>query len=922
MPEYVKFAKIIFSGFSLILIFGGVASTIGFFLDTEQRTNLYVGIALLVVVILTAMFTYYQERKSSNIMEGFKNLVPKRCKVLRDGSWASLDVTEIVIGDVVELEKGDAVPADMRVVKCDGLKVDNSSLTGESEPQSRAVDVTHENPLETKNLLFFGTNVNEGSGVGVVIHIGDGTMIGKIAQLMQSVKEKPTPIRNEMHRFIKFVAIVAFIIGALFFILSLTVNQKGLVESIVLLIGIVVANIPEGLLATVTVGLTITAKKMATKNVLVKNLEAVETLGSTSVICSDKTGTLTQNRMTVSHLFYDHTVHACDTTGETEGHQYNLQNPSYASLDLIGALCSRAVFTDENEEVPLRDKSILGDASETAILRFCESMGSVMAKREEYPTVFQIPFNSVNKYQVSIHKVPHSEQLLLVMKGAPERILSRCSKVLIEGEEVLMDKPESRLAQEGFEKLGGLGERVLGFCHLYLPEKFTADYQFDAETQNFPLNDLVFVGFMSLIDPPRPEVPIAIEKCKTAGIKVIMVTGDHAATAEAIAKKIGIITGETLNDIARREGKDISEVDPDRADAIVVPGSQIDEFSQDDWKRVLNYNQIVFARTSPQQKYIIVEQNQLLGNVVAVTGDGVNDSPALKKANIGISMGIQGSDVSKEAANMILLDDNFASIVNGIEQGRLIFDNLTKSIAYTLSSNFPEIIPFLTTIILGLPLPISTLLILMIDLGTDLLPAISLAHEPAESDIMKRKPRRADVDRLVTAKLVAFSYLQMGLIQTFSGFTMYFYTFFLEGLNPGDILFKGKEYEAEGPFRQFATLAERDFILRKAQTSYFLASVITRMMVLIVCKTRRKSIFSSGLLNNYPLLLSLAFETVLATLICYAPGIQEFFQTENVNVLTLWPAVLFSAFVLFYDEIRKFVIRKRPFGIVARLTAY
>lgn len=371
----------------------------------------------------------------------------------------------------------------------------------------------------------------------------------------------------------------------------------------------------------------------------------------------------------------------------------------------------------------------------------------------------EIPFNSTNKYQVSVHKTEDKKdkRLLLVMKGAPERILQRCDKILIDGKEEKMGKKHKAQYDEAYAQLGGQGERVLGFAHLYLDaKKFTSKFKFDIDNVNFPLDGLVFVGLMAMIDPPREAVPDAVKKCQSAGIQVIMVTGDHQITAKAIAKNVGIIRGETVEDIAARKGVDVDTIDQSEAKAIVVHGDQLRDISDEDLDRILLHEEIVFARTSPQQKLRIVEGCQRRGDVVAVTGDGVNDSPALKKADIGVAMGIAGSDVSKEAADMILMDDNFASIVLGVEEGRLIFDNLKKSIAYTLSSNIPEITPFLLFILLRMPLALTTVLILCVDLGTDMVPAISLAYEEAESDIMKRRPRNAQTDNLVTRKLVVF----------------------------------------------------------------------------------------------------------------------------------------------------------------------
>merc|ERR1739844_621563 len=367
---------------------------------------------------------------------------------------------------------------------------------------------------------------------------------------------------------------------------------------------------------------------------------------------------------------------------------------------------------------------------------------------------------------------------LLVMKGAPERIVDRCSTIIVEGRELPMTEEWKNAFETAYMELGGLGERVLGFCDYMLPaDKYPNGFPFDPDEVNFPIEGLRFVGLMSMIDPPRAAVPDAVAKCRSAGIKVIMVTGDHPITAAAIAKSVGIISegNETVEDIANRLNIPVEEVNPREAHAAVVHGGELKDLGDNQLDEILMYHtEIVFARTSPQQKLIIVEGCQRMGAIVAVTGDGVNDSPALKKADIGVAMGIAGSDVSKQAADMILLDDNFASIVTGCEEGRLIFNNLKKSIAYTLTSNIPEISPFLLFILADVPLPLGTVTILCIDLGTDMVPAISMAYETAESDIMKRQPRNPFTDKLVNERLISMAYGQIGMIQASAGFFTYF----------------------------------------------------------------------------------------------------------------------------------------------------
>eukprot|EP00753_Platysulcus_tardus_P000313 PLAT10305.1.p2 GENE.PLAT10305.1~~PLAT10305.1.p2 ORF type:complete len:1254 (+),score=546.52 PLAT10305.1:2369-6130(+) len=839
VPEWLKFLGHMTGFFSLLLWSGGILCFVGYALKGEVD-NLYLGVVLFTVTFLTGCFSYYQEKQSNDTMNKFKNMMPPMCSVKRDGDIGPREARELVRGDIVYIKGGNKLPADILILEADDSScVNNAALTGESMEIKRSIYKTDDNPDETQNLAFFGTEMPMGKMTGVVIRTGDYTRMGKIAKLVNQTEPEPTPINREIHHFVIIVSAVAMVLGVSFFFIGMALGTD-LVTNLVFMIGIIVANVPEGLLATVTVSLTLTAQRMAKKSVLVKNLEGVETLGSTSCICSDKTGTLTQNIMTVVSLVYDQKI---SRTGlDSNEKSYDQEDATFKKLFRCAAICNNAFFVEASKKdsdgnaVPFKKTVTLGDgssvervawqtdgdASESALIKFCQELQPIEEARAEWELLPEgkgaIPFNSRNKYQASVHRSDGVDNFLMVMKGAPERIIARCDRYMADGE-IHEFTPEEKAVTEALQlELSKEGQRVLGFAEQELDaEDYPADYEFTSNPPNFPLGEseenyqkqvdlyekntsgmseadksapdapkypsermmggLVFLGLMAMIDPPRTAVPGAVAKCKSAGIKVVMVTGDHPATAKAIAHQVGILWGPTTDDqIEANEAAGLSEgdegwVDPDLAPAVVVPGWVIkevkDEAVWDDW---LEHEQIVFARTSPEQKLQIVSHFQDKGYVVAVTGDGVNDSPALRKGDIGIAMGIMGSEVTKEAADMILLDDNFASIVNGVEEGRLIFDNLKKSIAYTLSSNIPEISPFLVFITVQTPLPLSTVLILCVDLGTDMVPAISMAYENAESDIMKRNPRNKDTDHLVTRKLVSFSYLQIGVIQALAGF--------------------------------------------------------------------------------------------------------------------------------------------------------
>merc|ERR1711936_172768 len=496
-PEWIKFCQCLFSGFAMLLWFGAILCFLAYGIQASAYEeppddNLYLGIVLSAVVTVTGIFSYYQEAKSAKIMESFKNLVPQYAVVRRNGEKITVKAAELTLGDIVEIKFGDRVPADLRVIEARGFKVDNSSLTGESEPQTRSPEFTNENPLEARNLAFFSTNAVEGTCIGMVVNIGDNTVMGRIAGLASGLEGGQTPIAKEIEHFIHIITAVAVFLGVSFFIIAFILGYNWL-DAVIFLIGIIVANVPEGLLATVTVCLTLTAKRMASKNCLVKNLEAVETLGSTSTICSDKTGTLTQNRMTVAHMWFDNKIVAADTTEDQSGASYDTSSDTWVALSRIATLCNRASFLKGQESVPVLKRQTAGDASESALLKCVElSLGDVENRRLRNPKIVEIPFNSTNKFQVSIHETsdPSDKRALLVMKGAPERILQRCSTIVVDGQERPLSEDWKNAFETAYMELGGLGE------------------------------GLRFVGLMSMIDPPRAAVPDAVLKCRSAGIKV------------------------------------------------------------------------------------------------------------------------------------------------------------------------------------------------------------------------------------------------------------------------------------------------------------------------------------------------------------------------------------------------------------------
>lgn len=831
------------------------------------KDNLYLGVVLASVVLINGLFAYYQEAKTSKVLESIKNLLPQYATVIREGIKETISVEHVVTGDLIEVKEGDRIPADIRITYTSSLKVDNSSLTGESEPQTRTVECTNANALETKNIAYFSSNCVEGVGRGIVINTGDQTMMGRIANLVSGLEMGDTPITKEVKHFIRLISGVSLVMGIPLFLLVIWLGHPWF-DAVIFLIGIIVGNVPEGLLASITVCLTLTRLRLIKLNCLVKSLEAVETLGSTSTICSDKTGTLTQNRMRVTHFWYDTHIVDVELDEKIEyEHPFRIQ-PTFVHLSYVASLCS-------------------GDASESAIIKSMQTINkNVSNLRLSNPKVCEIPFNSTNKYHVTINQVDKKSNIfvgsnyVLCMKGAPEQVLERCNKIVHNGMIMPVTEADIKSFNRAYKELGTLGERLIGFgCYPLDPRIYPLGYAFDAEEKNFPLTELIFLGVVSMIDPPRATVPDAVAKCRSAGIKIIMVTGDHPITAKAIARQVGIISAinGTVEDIAQRKRISKEQVDPREVKTVVVHGSQLNEMSTEEFDDLLSYHsEIVFARTTPQQKLIIVEGCQRQGAIVAVTGDGVNDSLALKKADIGIAMGIAGSDVSRQAADMILLDDNFASIVTAVEEGRLIFDNLKKSIAYTLTTNAPEIIPFMMFILLEVPLPLGTLCILCIDLGTDVIPSISLAYERPESDIMKRRPRDPKTDKLVGWQMIAMTYGQIGVILALAGSFTYFVVMAENGFLPQNLFKLRRRWDSDSQndiidsYGQEWTYRRRKVLESTCHTAVLVSLVTVQWSNVIICKTRFNSIVHEGM-SNHVLNFGLVFETALAAFLSYGP---------------------------------------------------
>ncbi len=841
-PEILKFLLQFKNFFALLLIFGGALAMTADHLDPGQG-NLYIAIALIGVVLLNAAFTYFQEHQSERIMDSFKEMLPSKITAIRDGHTKEVLVSDLVPGDVVILNEGDKVPADGRLIQAKELKVDNSSLTGESEPQLLDASKTADNLLESPNMVFSGSLVQNGEGRVVLCETGMKTQIGGIVALTKATEATETPIHKELKYFIKVISFIAIFLGVSFFAVSVTIGN-GVIGSLIFAIGIIVANVPEGLLPTVTLSLTMASRRMAQKNALIKNLESVETLGSTTVICTDKTGTLTQNRLGVNTVVIgENAYHVDDTTIKNE--------PAFDRLLSVMCICNNAYLTDKDGYV--------GDATEGALLIYARAFADVTALRKVEELAEQ-PFNSITKRMILVADPGDGPKAHL--KGAPEVVLEACDRIAMNGEELPLTEDRRAAMIHQYRELARRGERGLAYAIR------------ECGREEVPEGGYVFLGLTGMIDPPRPEVPHALERCHSAGIRVIMLTGDYGLTAKTIAGQIGLMS---------EAGR-------------VVQGDELSAMSDDELQTVLREEpEILFARIAPAQKMRVVQALQANGEIVTVTGDGVNDAPALKNADMGVAMGVMGTDVAKEASNMVLMDDNFATIVAAVEEGRTIFDNIKKFIAYILTSNIPEILPFIAFVLLDIPLPLTVILILSIDLVTDILPALGLGAEPPETDVMKRKPRPRG-ERLLSRNLLLMSYGIVGMIQAAAGFFTYFVILYSGGWEWGQ------------------ELANSDPLYRMAITGFFASIIICQVADVIICRTRTQSLFTVGMWSNRLVLFGIAFELSFLACISYVPAFNTFFGTAPLEAWHMLLSVPFALAILFGDELRRvFVRRGNPF---------
>jgi Ca2+-transporting ATPase len=824
---------------SLLIIILIIAAVLSFFIE-----SIIDSVVILAIVILNGVIGYIQEYKAEKAMEALKKLTLPSIFVLRDGRKKKIEKKFLVLGDMVLLEEGDKAPADIRLTEVTELEVDEAVLTGESLPVIKQTSVFKNAQIgEQKNMVFMGTAVDSGRGRGIVVRTGMNTEMGKIAEMIQTAEEKTTPLQQKLDKFGKNLGIMILVICAIVAFVGIF-RGNPVLQMVITSIALAVAAIPEGLPAVVTITLAFGLKKMAKKNAMVRKLTTVETLGCVTAICADKTGTLTRNEMFVSDIFCDNrnikiTGSGYEPRGEFFADNNKISPEKDETLCLLlktGSLCNNADLQKHDDEW-----RVLGDPTEGALLSLGAKVLDIEKIQKENKRLREIPFTSARKMMSTLNYSEGEQQVFV--KGAAEIILDSCSRICKRGKITRMTSEDKKIILSENKKMADNALRVLGFAWKKLGKEKDME------------SNLVFIGLAGMIDVPREGVKEDIAICRKAGIKVVMITGDHKDTAVAIAKQLDLIKND--------EEK-------------VLVGSDLDKMSDDELKKtVLDVS--VYARVNPEHKVRILNALKRHGHIVAMTGDGVNDAPALKNSDIGVAMGIKGTDVAKEASDMILSDDHFSTIVSAVKEGRRIYDNILKFVLYLLSSNIGEILIVFIAIMIGLPLPLVAVQLLWINLVTDALPAVALGSEPVEKYIMERKPRNPK--ERILGKDMLITMIIVGIIIC-AGTLAVFYWALMQG---------GYVY---------------------ATTMAFTTVVIFEMFNVLNCKSMTRSVLNAGIFSNKKLIYAIISSVILQAIVIYIPVLDIAFDTVPLT-LTDWIIITSVSFtVIIFVEIKKSIVSK------------
>lgn len=902
--------------------------------------NLGLAILVLIVILLQASFSCFQDWSTKRTMQSILDLLPSDALVMRDGDWTKVPSTDLVAGDIVKISIGNKVPADIRLLETSGdVRFDRSMLTGEGEEVEGAVSATDRNFLETRNIAAMGTSVTNGHAVGVVVLIGGNTVMGRIAKATAGVKSKPTMIQKEISRFVRIIVGLTVCLACLIlftWVGWLRVQHPDFMNVVAMLndvMGCVVAFIPEGMPVGVALTLMVIARHMKKVNVLPKGLSTVETLGCVNVICSDKTGTLTENNMTVMSVGFVDTLHTAADIDEL--FKSGKTSKAVSQMYKAAILCNDATFDPSTMDAPVAERLVQGNSTDGAVLRFAESLDPGKQLLAASPRRFQIPFNSKNKWMLTMHSdgLEHLDEkqgdFIVLVKGAPDVLLPKCSKYWSYTDDCIKDLDATSHAdfQNLQDKLSRNAERVILICQrTYSTMTPLQSNDLGDELMEHCLRDMVIIAVLGILDPPRKETPSTVAACRKAGIRFFMVTGDYGLTGAAIARRTGIFRGpddpDTLATLEEMRADPQSDKVPSTYSktSLLLEGPQLVEFSESDWDVICSYEEIVFGRTTPDQKLRIVNELQRRGNAVAVTGDGVNDAPALRAADVGIAIS-GGSDVAMEAADLVLLD-RFDSIVDAVRLGRLVFQNLQKVIGYLLpAGSWSEIWPVLMNVFVGIPLPLSSFLMIIICVFTDLFLSLSLIMEKEEFDLLSLPPRNHKRDHLINLKIYAQSYLFIGVMETVCAHSMFFYYLYKHaGIPFHDLVFAFESY-SDG-FHGY-TADELTHFNVVGQSVYFVTLVILQWGNILSIRNKRLSILQADPIRrqrrNPWLVASILVSLGIAIFVTEVPGIQSLFGTASIPIEFWFLPLPLALGILMMDEVRKAVVRAWPKGPIARI---
>jgi magnesium-transporting ATPase (P-type) len=831
-------------------------------------TQPLLGLVIWGVVLLNGAFSFWQEYQAERAIAGLKAILPSFARVLRNGNEVKIPTHEIVPGDVLVLAEGDNIPADARLVEAFGLRVNNATLTGEALPARKMADASLRDGLtevERPNLIFAGTSVVSGTARAVVFATGMTTQFGRIAQLTQAVPDEPSQLQKSLKKATRRLSWLALGLGLLLFLHSLFDLNLSFTQAFALAIGAAVAILPEGLLPTITLSLAAAVRRLAQQGVLVTKLSTVETLGATSVICTDKSGTLTQNQMTVRALWVggqhlNVSGVGYDPVGKFEPALKGASTIDLESLLTAALACNNARLNPPSEDRP--QWTCLGDQTEAA-LRALAYKGGLIEERAlaQLPRKHELPFDARRKRMSAIHRIDSTEKEVAFIKGAPREVLQLCDSVLMNGCVRPLDAATRTTIMAANDDYARSALRVLALARRDLPTR-TGAY-----TPESVERGLTFLGLAAMMDPPRPEVAAAVRTLREAGIRLVMITGDYGLTAESLARRVGLITSSSPR---------------------ILTGAELDELSDSDLDTLLK-DEIICARMAPEHKLRLVAAFQARGEVVAVSGDGVNDAPALRKADVGIAMGITGSDVAKEAADVILTNDSFAAIVSAIREGRAVYDNIRKFMTYIFASNIPELAPFLMTGLLGLPLAVNVAQLLAIDLGADILPALALGPDRPEPNVMRRPPRGRQAALL--SQTLLNRALWLGLIETLLCYAGFFYIYYQAGYsNP-------LTWPAEGVIQQLAS------------TVYFAGVLMAQVGSVLTCRTEVDRVHEMGWASNSLLLGGVGLSVGLGLVLIYVQPLAVIFLHEPIMLSSWLWLPSFAIIVYGLDRIRKSLLR-------------